>query len=133
MLLIGEAEAQFKERITSGLMRLREMIRDEKTGKRSEIDIIRLSNSTWILTTNENIYDFSSAMLSRFYVQIYPKLDRKGHEPIHLMQRQKTEEQLHIENELIKRMHWIHCHVIMINEMIEKVKNVVSYIHIPHQ
>ena len=94
------------------------MVRDEKTGKRVERDIVRLSNGTFILTTNDNIYDFSSAMLSRFYCQVFPKQHRKGYEPHELMQLEETEDQKMIHREVTKRMNWIHCNVMIVNELI---------------
>lgn len=40
----GQSEAMFKERLTSGYVRLREMFRNEQTGDREEREIVRPSN-----------------------------------------------------------------------------------------
>ena len=114
----GEGETQFKELLTSGLVRVREMVRNEQNGKRTERVIIRLSNGTFILNTNESIYDFSAPMLSRFYCQLFKAQLRKGREPHELMHLEENDNQKIIHRETTKRMNWIHCHVMIINEMI---------------
>jgi hypothetical protein len=114
----NEGETQFKELLTSGLVRVREMTRNDKNGKREERVIIRLSNGTFILNTNESVYDFSSAMLSRFYCQLFKAQLRKGREPHELMHLEENENQKIVHRETTKRMNWIHCHVMIVNEMI---------------
>lgn len=95
------------------------MYRDEKTGNRVERDIIRLSNGTFILNTNENIYDFSAAMLSRFYCQLFRDQQRKGREPTDMMHLDETEDQKRIHLNTTKFMNWIHCNVMIVNELIQ--------------
>jgi len=117
----SEAEAQFKERLTSGLVLVHEMIRDEKTGKRIEKDIVRLSNGTFILNTNANIYDFSAAMLSRFYCQLFRAQDRQDRQPMDLMSIDESENEKDIHRNTTLFMNWIHCNIMIVNEMIQTV------------
>lgn len=115
----SEAQEQFKERVTGGIVRIHEMVRDDKTGKRVEKDIVRLSNGTFILNTNDNVYEYSSAILSRFYCQMFRSHARYGREPIDLMSLNETEEQKEKHKRTTLFMNWIHCNIIIVNEMIE--------------
>jgi hypothetical protein len=114
----GNDVEMFKERLTGGMVRLREMFFDDE-GRRRERKNTRYSNGTFIMNTNEKLYNMAEEVLSRFYIAVYQDKQRKGRNIIDLICDIESHEFKQLEKACIDRLRRLHWFVLLINEMIK--------------
>jgi hypothetical protein len=112
-----EAEAIFKERLTSGRVCMRELLRDDD-GNRTSKENVRMCNGTFLMNTNLNLHNISPPILDRFVVIMATESVREDKTISSVVLQDPTNDTQLSRKHAVTRCQWIQYMVALVNQLI---------------